>query len=434
MNTLENDSKSNYRKDWRQSPVIYLLVPFVVLALADGFALGLLLKLTSATKSILLASIVCILSNAVILALSLPIFIGAVRKNTQMLTQLLTEMKNGNLGNKLDFTNNKFLKKLGEHMETVRHEFLSVVSATMDLTTSITDASLQMSSQVKDAASSIDTIQSTIDEIVSGSQHQVEETAKSSTAMDALSNQINIVNTSYTSVLQDTETMNALNSNGLTIVKTLKETSDHFKESSTQIFRSVSNLTATLKNISLFVETIQTIANQTNLLALNAAIEAARAGDSGSGFAVVAEEIRQLAEQSKNATKEITTMMGALTNDSEQVTLAMNSMEDVSNQQIDVVNQTESSFVEIAKAIQSINNNITNTHKAMNEMSVLKEQAATSIENTALASKDAASSSEELVESIEKQLDLIKSMSTAAEHLNDIATQMQSAMNKYHLE
>lgn len=355
------------------------------------------------------------------------------RKNINLITQRLSDLKNGNLTRKLDFSNNKFLQKIGEHLETVRNEFFSVVSATTDLTKSITVASLHMSSQVKDVTDSIDMINATIDEIVAGSQSQMIETSKSSDSMEALSNQINIVNSSYLGVLKDTETMNQLNSNGLSIVKSLKETSDHFKDSSVQIFGSVEHLTTTLNNISLFVDTIQSIANQTNLLALNAAIEAARAGDSGAGFAVVAEEIRQLAEQSKHATKEITAMMSNLTNGSEQVTLAMNTMQEVSQKQIDVVLKTEASFVEIAKAIHNINTNITNTKDAMTQMSALKDQAFISIQNTALVSKDAANFSEELVSSIEDQLTIFKSMSEAADDLSNLASKMQLMLEKYHI-
>lgn len=427
----ENNTETIQSSSWKQSPIVYLLLPIIVLIIADGIALGFLLRISSAINSIFITSIFCILSNSIVLALSVPLFLTVLRKNTQMITQLMSDMKEGNLQKKLDYDNNKLLKKVGEHLETLRNDFFSVISATTNLAHSITDASLSMSAQVKDAAQSIDNIQGTIDIIVNNSQHQLEETQKSSSSMSALSNQISTVNTSYNSVLTDTNTMNQLNSNGLEIVASLKESSEHFKESSSQIFHSVSNLTDSLSNINLFVETIQNIANQTNLLALNASIEAARAGDSGSGFAVVADEIRQLAEQSKHATKEIADLMKNLSNDTQQVTVAMDSMQEVSQKQVDVVSQTEGSFIEIAKAIQSINTKITNTHEAMNLMETLKEEAIASIHNTAVASKDAADSSETLVKSIENQLDIFKSMSNNAEHLNNIAIQMQDMLQKY---
>lgn len=414
-----------------QSMVASLILPFILLALLDGILLCLILKLTSGIDNALLAGIICTASNGLLLTASFFIFLKTLHKNLNAITQLLGEIKKGNLNLEITSGNSKFLKKLVENIDGMRNDFFSVISATTELTHSMTNEALDLSSQVKDVSNSIQIIHSTIQEIVSLSKDQMEESSKCSSSMENLSNQIDLVHNSYVSVLNDTKAMNVLNSEGLSVVKSLKESSDHFNNSSNQIFSSVNNLSDTLQNISVFVETIQNIANQTNLLALNAAIEAARAGELGSGFAVVAEEIRNLAEQSKEAAKEIHVMMSNISQDSEQVSLAMDTMNEVSRQQIDVVNKTETSFVEIAKAIQNINDNMVTTQKAMDEMSELSDQASASMEHTTSSSTDAATHSEQLVSSINHQLDLISAMSTSAERLNQIALKMQDAMNQY---
>src|SRR5699024_10167588 len=135
---------------------------------------------------------------------------------------------------------------------------------------------------------------------------------------------------------------------GISTVHVLRTKSNAFSESSEKIFDAVTNLTTTLKDIGLFVNTIQDIAEQTNLLALNAAIEAARAGESGQGFAVVADEVRKLADESKGSTEEISNLIIHIEKDSQEALTAMESMKEVSAQQLSAVNQTETSFQQIA--------------------------------------------------------------------------------------
>jgi len=103
----------------------------------------------------------------------------------------------------------------------------------------------------------------------------------------------------------------------------------------------VEKLTNTVKDIGLFVESIENIAEQTNLLALNAAIEAARAGEAGKGFAVVAEEVRKLADQSRKSTEEINILMQSIHEESQHAIESMEIMRKVSQEQNGAVNKTD---------------------------------------------------------------------------------------------
>ncbi|MGP0171365.1 methyl-accepting chemotaxis protein [Pseudomonas sp. NCHU5208] len=117
----------------------------------------------------------------------------------------------------------------------------------------------------------------------------------------------------------------------------------------------VSLLAGNVRNVGQVVNVIRAIADQTNLLALNAAIEAARAGEQGRGFAVVADEVRALAQRTQQSTGEIEQMIGAIQKETEQAVATMNASMERADSTLELAQSAGAALDEITEAIGTIN-------------------------------------------------------------------------------
>ncbi|WP_422394309.1 methyl-accepting chemotaxis protein [Pseudomonas poae] len=134
-------------------------------------------------------------------------------------------------------------------------------------------------------------------------------------------------------------------------LKSIQKLNGNVENTSAQI----QGLSDRAQSITKVVEVIRAIAEQTNLLALNAAIEAARAGEQGRGFAVVADEVRALAHRTQVSTQEIEQMIAAIQGDSDLAVKAMNTSRDLANESLGVAQEASTSLDQISHAIIQIN-------------------------------------------------------------------------------
>jgi methyl-accepting chemotaxis protein len=309
----------------------------------------------------------------------------------------------------------------------------SLIESFFNLSISITQASRKVTSTSENATSAIEEISKTIDEIAKGASAQAEEAQLGVQVVDKLSDQINFVYESYSGITNETNKIIDLNTVGLKAVTTLRDKSKETYETSEKIFAVVENLTNTTKDIGLFVESIENIAEQTNLLALNAAIEAARAGEAGRGFAVVADEVRKLADQSRKSTEEINNMMQSIQEESALAISSMEIMKKVSQDQNLAVDKTNSSFNDIANAIDYIVSKINDVNKAVIKMQDDKGEVISAIENISSVSQQTAASSEEVAATTENQLKTLDDMKIAAQSLDQLVKQLDIKLKKYKL-
>lgn len=220
----------------------------------------------------------------------------------------------------------------------------------------------------------------------SSTQHQ--QTEQAATAMTEMSATIQEVSKNAQQAADAASQANSEAQTGVQIVTTAISMTDQLIESMSQASQSIQQLETNAQSIGSFVDVINGISEQTNLLALNAAIEAARAGEQGRGFAVVADEVRTLAQRSQESTSEIQAIIESLQSVTGQAVAGITDGQTKTSETADEIRRAGEAIQSIVDSIANINGMNTQIATAAEEQSVVAESITENIISISNLSQD----------------------------------------------
>jgi methyl-accepting chemotaxis protein len=257
------------------------------------------------------------------------------------------------------------------------------------------------------------------DEQAQGAQKQRRQTASVATSMEEMTDTVLEVARNATVTSEAAGEANTSASEGVGMVNDAVSAINQVAESARQLGHEIGELDSQAGSIGQIINVINDIADQTNLLALNAAIEAARAGEAGRGFAVVADEVRKLAEKTMDATKEVENAIIAIQARSKEAT---NSMQATAAK----VDESTALSNRAGEALQRIMNNIRDMVKRVSQIATAAEEQSSAAEGIMRSVEDIASIAEDADEAAGQAAGATRDMAELARELLSVSREFGS--------
>lgn len=374
----------------------------------------------------LIVLVISIIISAVLGIITIILVSRTISRRLNQIVRVADEISKGNLDVELEQTSDRDeITDLSIAIDTMKNQLQTMIQEIITVSSSVNNRSGELtiaSSEVKAASQQV---ASTMEELSAGAEEQAHSSSTLAGMMDAYAIKVDRATNSGTVIKKASNDVLNLTNQGNELMQQSQAQMKTINVIMNSSVEKVQGLNDRTKKITSLVKVIQEIASQTNLLALNAAIEAARAGEHGRGFAVVADEVRKLAEQVTLSVGDITDIVNGIQVESNEVVSSLKDGYDQVEKGTEQINITGETFNRIYHAVNGMTTHVLEISTSLDDIASQTIKMNKSIESIASVSQQSAAGIEETSasvlqtnESMEGIADHIQSLSELADHLN----------------
>lgn len=343
----------------------------------------------------------------------------------------LRQIADGDLRQQINSPYNDELGRLSHHFDHMVGRVQGMLRQTLSAAGSLADYSHSFQQSSAITAHTNRDIVRTIQEISLGADQQAVQSEQSTLLLEELARGVQDI-TEYTDVMLTTsEAANRNTQQGSDTVTALRQISQRSRESISKVYVALEQLVNQSKDISRITNSITEISKQTNILSLNAAIEAARAGASGKGFAVIADEVRHLSVQTNDSSVHISRIIQELQAGMADFQGYMMETRESLEQQDHQVAETLASFGAIDESIAGISTQIGQIHQKVEQTRTINSRLAESVHSVASVAEQTAAGVQEVNASSTQQDQAISDIARQAEEIHEISQRLFREINVF---
>lgn len=353
--------------------------------------------------------------------------------------QAADEIAQGNLAAANDLVKRLPIHKkdeVGHLSHSIQRMIQQLANIVQQLATSSTNISSSSDELVTNTDALITTnkaIEQNMKEVAAGSENQLHSTEDSARGMEEITENVQQIAENAFEALDTSQNTLQEAEKGKEAVHSVLSQMNNISNSTAKIATMIERLVAHSNEIETILTMITEIAEQTNLLALNAAIEAARAGEHGKGFAVVSDEIRKLADESKKSTDKIAALIQMINADTQEAIAAMQQGQKEAAEGSEMVISMQQAFEAILANIQKVTQQVKDVSSATNQITAETEEVSANIEGLASIAQETSRNTNNVVKSTNEQIKAMNEIANAANNLKIISSQLEEIIEQFRL-